>query len=134
MSSSCPRRFGRKASCVTRPLRSFSACSFLNCKTYSIILLCHCLGLRVNVLAWLFDAVFGVTRRCGVLLSKHIMHWMLLFYQQHRVAHVPIVYQHAHKMHHYLHDSTAFDAHVYGSGAAEELCVVAAVVVSLFSV
>ncbi|CAK0842889.1 unnamed protein product [Prorocentrum cordatum] len=39
---------------------------------------------------------------------------------EHRVGHMPIVYQHAHKMHHYLHDSTPFDAHIYGSGMNEE--------------
>ena len=33
---------------------------------------------------------------------------------------MPLVYEHAHKAHHYLHDSTAFDAHIYGSGAPEE--------------
>ncbi|OLP97350.1 Vacuolar protein sorting-associated protein 26 [Symbiodinium microadriaticum] len=42
------------------------------------------------------------------------------FYVEHRIGHLPVVYQHAHKMHHYLHDSTAFDAHIYGSGMNEE--------------
>lgn len=31
-----------------------------------------------------------------------------------------MVYNQAHKFHHYLHDTTAFDAHVYGAGAPEE--------------
>lgn len=30
------------------------------------------------------------------------------------------VYEEAHKFHHYLHDTTPFDAHVYGAGAPEE--------------
>ncbi len=47
-------------------------------------------------------------------------HWSELFYLQHRLAHLPRVYEHAHKAHHYLHDTTAFDAHLYGSGQAEE--------------
>ena len=31
-------------------------------------------------------------------------------------GHLPRVYEEAHKFHHYLHGSTAFDAHIYGSG------------------
>merc|ERR1711971_1499900 len=42
------------------------------------------------------------------------------FYLEHRIGHCPVVYAHAHKMHHYLHDTTAFDAHIYGSGMNEE--------------
>ena len=30
------------------------------------------------------------------------------------------MYDEAHKLHHYLHGSTAFDAHIYGSGMPEE--------------
>mmetsp|Transcript_125687 Transcript_125687/g.222726 ORF Transcript_125687/g.222726 Transcript_125687/m.222726 type:complete len:429 (-) Transcript_125687:71-1357(-) len=44
----------------------------------------------------------------------------VLFYCEHRVGHCPFIYQQAHKMHHYLHDSTAFDAHIYGNGMNEE--------------
>eukprot|EP01035_Chromulina_nebulosa_P026510 gene26510-34714_t len=40
--------------------------------------------------------------------------------QPHRLAHLPGVYLQAHKAHHFLHDATAFDAHIYGSGAPEE--------------
>jgi sterol desaturase/sphingolipid hydroxylase (fatty acid hydroxylase superfamily) len=48
------------------------------------------------------------------------MHWAVLFYHQHRLAHAPVVYAQAHKFHHKLHGSTAFDAHLYGSGLPEE--------------
>eukprot|EP00929_Paragymnodinium_shiwhaense_P124127 TRINITY_DN9907_c0_g1_i1.p1 TRINITY_DN9907_c0_g1~~TRINITY_DN9907_c0_g1_i1.p1 ORF type:complete len:570 (-),score=90.76 TRINITY_DN9907_c0_g1_i1:411-2120(-) len=44
----------------------------------------------------------------------------ITFYVEHRIGHMPIVYQHAHKMHHYLHDTTSFDGHIYGSGMNEE--------------
>jgi cytochrome b involved in lipid metabolism len=44
------------------------------------------------------------------------------FYVEHRIGHCPVVYAHAHKMHHYLHDTTAWDAHIYGSGMNEEFC------------
>ena len=47
-------------------------------------------------------------------------YWELMFYHAHRIGHVNFVYPDAHKFHHYLHDSTAFDAHIFGSGAPEE--------------
>ena len=31
------------------------------------------------------------------------------------------VYEHAHKLHHYLHGTMAFDAHIYGNGMPEEI-------------
>ena len=30
------------------------------------------------------------------------------------------VYEHAHKLHHYLHGTLSFDAHIYGNGMPEE--------------
>ena len=30
------------------------------------------------------------------------------------------VYEHAHKLHHFLHGTLAFDAHIYGNGMPEE--------------
>ena len=50
-----------------------------------------------------------------------------LFYCEHRINHCPIIYQHAHRQHHYLHDTTAFDAHIYGSGTCVCVCVCARV-------
>jgi len=47
---------------------------------------------------------------------------LVTFYIEHRISHCPVVYSHAHKMHHYLHDTTAFDAHIYGFGMNEEFC------------
>ena len=49
-------------------------------------------------------------------------HWQVLFFHQHRMAHLPRVYEQAHKLHHYLHDCSPFDAHLYGSGLPEEWC------------
>ena len=37
-----------------------------------------------------------------------------------RIAHLPKVYEHAHKLHHYLHGTISFDAHIYGNGMPEE--------------
>jgi len=36
------------------------------------------------------------------------------------MAHLPKVYEHAHKLHHYLHGTLSFDAHIYGNGMPEE--------------
>lgn len=43
----------------------------------------------------------------------------VLFYMDHRIAHLPVVYQQAHKMHHHMHDSTPWAAHLYGAGMNE---------------
>ena len=32
------------------------------------------------------------------------------------------VYEHAHKLHHYLHGTLSFDAHIFGNGMPEEFC------------
>lgn len=95
---------------------------FLNCKTYFLVLLFALSGenFKIDLLAWLIDMNFGLTPRVVKLMSSLSAHWASLFYNMHRLAHLPIVYEHAHKQHHYLHDCTAFDAHIYGSGQAEE--------------
>lgn len=41
------------------------------------------------------------------------------FYVQHRIAHLPVVYGHAHKMHHHLHDTCPWDALCFGAGMNE---------------
>ena len=94
--------------------------SFLNAKSFYLVLLPHIIGLKIDVTVWLIDALFGVTQRINELVSLSSFHWAVLFYHQHRMGHIPFVYDHAHKFHHYLHDSTSFDAHIYGSGAPEE--------------
>jgi len=104
---------------------------FLNCKTYYVVLF----GLlvfsnnseyRLRLLPWLVDWMFGLTPRISTLVSHSCMHWSEIFYIQHRMAHLPKVYEDAHKIHHHLHGSTAFDAHIYGNGMPEEfflLCI-----------
>lgn len=96
---------------------------FLNCKTYEIlILLCaRSWGCRVNLVLWLLDAYFGLSRRAAEVAERHCGTWAFLFYTQHRMGHLPKVYDSAHKFHHTFRDSTAFDAHLYGSGMPEEL-------------
>jgi hypothetical protein len=96
---------------------------FLNCKTYYVVLFGVLLrnDFRLRMLPLLIDAAIGATPRLSNFISNHVMHWSEIFYHQHRMAHLPKVYENAHKFHHYLHGSTAFDAHVYsGNGMPEE--------------
>ena len=41
------------------------------------------------------------------------------FFMDHRLGHLPVVYEHAHKQHHHLNDCTPWDAHTYGNGMNE---------------
>mmetsp|Transcript_23754 Transcript_23754/g.51896 ORF Transcript_23754/g.51896 Transcript_23754/m.51896 type:complete len:565 (+) Transcript_23754:53-1747(+) len=96
-----------------------------NTKTYFVV-----------VLGCLYELEFDIVVVVATsIMAKYFMEWgfqskllnflgwpnfCITFYVEHRIGHMPRVYQHAHKMHHYLHDSTAFDAHIYGSGLNEE--------------
>eukprot|EP00928_Gymnodinium_smaydae_P082529 TRINITY_DN65869_c0_g1_i1.p1 TRINITY_DN65869_c0_g1~~TRINITY_DN65869_c0_g1_i1.p1 ORF type:complete len:418 (+),score=27.54 TRINITY_DN65869_c0_g1_i1:29-1255(+) len=90
---------------------------FLNCKTYFLVLFLLSFGLEVPILVWLLDAALGLSSRLSGINGRF---WPVLFYHVHRMGHVTHVYPDAHKFHHHLHDSTAFDAHIFGSGAPEE--------------
>eukprot|EP00657_Telonema_sp_P-1_P009484 TRINITY_DN3712_c0_g1_i1.p1 TRINITY_DN3712_c0_g1~~TRINITY_DN3712_c0_g1_i1.p1 ORF type:complete len:231 (+),score=48.76 TRINITY_DN3712_c0_g1_i1:1-693(+) len=98
---------------------------FANSKTYYIVCFLMIQGTSVDLvrlcmsgaLSWIFIECGGLTLTQRLL---NIPAFPLLFYQQHRIGHLPGVYQCAHKLHHYLHDSTPFDAHVYGEGMAEQ--------------
>ena len=108
-----------------------AAYGFINCKTYQILLLSYLCNFGnnensfyyINIWILLIDYIFGLSKKISIMLSKASLHWAGLFYHQHRIAHLPIVYQSAHKFHHYLHDTTAFDAHIYGIGMPEEFFV-----------
>merc|ERR1712209_130107 len=95
---------------------------FLNTKTYTLVVLLHMMnaGVAIPLWLWALDAYFKVTERLAYTVSRHWAHWLELFYHQHRMAHLPKVYEHAHKLHHYLHGTLAFDAHIYGNGMPEE--------------
>lgn len=121
----------RTPACPTAPITRTRATQsivfgFLNCKTYFLLLLLPLQGLAIPLLPWIIDAYFQFSVRATKYLARKSLHWAALFYLQHSVAHLPHVYTDAHKFHHYLHDTTAFDAHIYGSGAPEEyFCLVA---------
>jgi hypothetical protein len=99
---------------------------FFNCKTYYVVLfgLLVCSNnseYRLRLFPWILDWAFGLTPRFSTLISCNGMHWSEIFYHQHRMAHLPKVYEDAHKLHHHLHGSTSFDAHIYGNGLPEEM-------------
>ena len=101
---------------------------FLNAKTYALLLLVamRAAGCRVHIIAWALDCSLDLgCRLCERSMTVLRTHWMPLFFHQHRMAHLPRVYEQAHKLHHYLHDCTPFDAHLYGSGLPEEWCLLA---------
>mmetsp|Transcript_62596 Transcript_62596/g.146901 ORF Transcript_62596/g.146901 Transcript_62596/m.146901 type:complete len:535 (-) Transcript_62596:114-1718(-) len=96
-----------------------------NTKTYFLVVLGCLLGTELNPAVLLAASVLTmVLRQKGhykqMLDASGWPCFTVCFYVEHRIGHLPVVYQHAHKMHHYLHDSTAFDAHIYGSGMNEE--------------
>lgn len=97
----------------------------MNTKTYFLVVLATQLGLRIDIGVWVLTALITVTARRKGIFSEilaffGIPPFAVMFYCEHRINHCPIVYQQAHKFHHYLHDTTSFDAHVYGSGMNEE--------------
>eukprot|EP00913_Durusdinium_trenchii_P002456 g2269.t1 len=96
-----------------------------NTKTYFFVVLGSLFGyrfdLRVVILTGLLTlAVKSYGLHKTILKGCGWPCFPVCFYVEHRIGHLPVVYQHAHKMHHYLHDTTAFDAHIYGSGMNEE--------------
>jgi hypothetical protein len=100
------------------------AFGFINTKTYYLILWLATLNSPVHVprlvLASFVSAILQRHVWPHVQRGLNIPPFPALFYNQHRLGHLPGVYQCAHKFHHVLHDTTAFDAHVYGFGLPEE--------------
>ena len=96
-----------------------------NTKTYFVVVIGYLCGLEIDVWVWLLTGILTriFANSDGPHLLKQALRmpcFQVLFYCEHRINHCPVVYGHAHKQHHYLHDSTAFDAHIYGSGMNEE--------------
>lgn len=96
-----------------------------NTKTYFVVVLGCLYGLQLDILTILATSLLSRYMEQAGHFERllRLAGWPcfpICFYVEHRIGHMPHVYQHAHKMHHYLHDSTAFDAHIYGSGMNEE--------------
>ena len=106
----------------TKDFFTHAVWGFLNTKTYHVVLLFHLLNgnFQISLVVWCIDICLGLTDMLAKAISHHWMHWAELFYSQHRIGHLPKVYEHAHKLHHYLHGTNAFDAHIYGNGMPEE--------------
>lgn len=103
---------------------------FLNCKSYYLVLLPLCFGFEIPIVPWLLDFTLGIS---GTITKYTMRYWQVLFYHAHKMGHIPLVYPDAHRFHHHLHDCTAFDAHIFGSGAPEEwLILVADVIMTMF--
>lgn len=88
------------------------AFSLLNTKAYQAVLLLLMRGSTVSLTCWLVASLLPLGPMIGALASHVGLDWGCLFYHQHRLAHLPVVYQDAHKLHHYLHDASPFDAHL----------------------
>jgi len=108
---------GKTAPMSTSRIMASVTYGFLNCKTYYLVLLPLIFGLEIPVFPWLLDASLGLSSKIHDFNKRY---WEALFYNAHRMAHIKKVYPDAHKFHHHLHDCTAFDAHIFGSGAPEE--------------
>lgn len=59
---------------------------------YSLILLLLLRGFRLNLTVWLLDALLGVSETLATYSSKYLYRWGIIFYHQHRLAHLPVVY------------------------------------------
>ena len=89
---------------------------FLNTKTYTMVLFFHLFlfivyfisyylfytskvillhmmnaGVKIPIWIWLIDANFQMTNKLSKIISDRWMHWLELFYHQHRMAHLPKV-------------------------------------------
>lgn len=101
------------------------AFSLVHGRTYLVLLFGLLQGSTVNIAVLVLDGLLGVTPRIGAWLQSALgMSLEPLFYLQHRVSHLPRVYEHGHKFHH-IHSSfvTPFDTSNFmgGVGLPEEL-------------
>ena len=95
---------------------------FVNSKTYHLILLLLMYNneIKISVFPLLVDAALGITPRLVKVFTKFGFYFEELVYHFHRMAHLPFVYEGAHKMHHNFSIASAFDAHIFGNGMPEE--------------
>lgn len=98
---------------------------FLNAKSYTLVVLLHAMSaeadVSISIIVWIVDAYYGITSTLARVFTDHFYHWLELHYTFHTMGHLPIAYNQAHKFHHVLHGSSAFDAHsLFGNGMPEE--------------
>jgi len=100
----------------------------LNTKTYFLVVFGALQGLKVDVATVVLSGILMKLLYTGQMFGIHMLacyaigypSFGILDYVEHRTAHCPVIYTHAHKQHHYMHDTTPFDAHMYGTGMNEE--------------
>uniref|UniRef100_A0A7S2DTR8 Fatty acid hydroxylase domain-containing protein n=1 Tax=Alexandrium andersonii TaxID=327968 RepID=A0A7S2DTR8_9DINO len=113
--SSKPKRFPLKKS-----LQHIAYGTF-NTKTYLLLVFLFCRGSRFNLCWLLVDAALGLGALVNNLVQRSCLSWECIFYNAHRLGHLRVIYEHAHKAHHRLTDTLAFDAHAFsGNGFPEE--------------
>jgi hypothetical protein len=102
---------------------------FLNSKTYWLVLLIALRGFHIDILALVIAAFipFRMKAKPAAVLNPVLPGGFLhrtftgaMFYHYHRMVHLPGPYNEGHRHHHYLLDSTPFDAHMHGTGMPEE--------------
>ena len=84
---------GKTATRDTATLLQHALYGFFNTKTYTLVILLLCRGNTIAVLPWVFDALFGLASQLADSISAVTMHWALLFYHEHRIVHLPRVYE-----------------------------------------
>jgi len=116
-----PSNGGRPKRFPARKTLQHMAYGTFNSKTYLLLVFLFCRGVRLNFVWLLLEAALGLSALVNNLVQRSCLSWECVFYNTHRLAHVRVVYEQAHKAHHRLTDATAFDGHVFsGSGFPEE--------------
>jgi len=92
-----------------------------NGKGFLVLLLLMSKGRSVSLSWILVDALLGISPLVNNFMQNSIFAWESLFYHIHRMEHLPVVYEHAHRCHHHLTDGSAWDAHLFsGAGFPED--------------
>ncbi|CAJ1351675.1 unnamed protein product [Effrenium voratum] len=92
-----------------------------NGRGYVLLLLLISRGCKIS-LTWIAaDALLGVSPWVNNIIQDSVLSWETMAYHVHRMAHLPVVYEHAHRIHHFLPDGTAWDSHIFsGAGFPED--------------
>ena len=92
-------------------------CGFLNCTTYYLVLLPLCFGIKIPMIPWMMDYALGLS---NITTKRTMAYWTGLYSimlielgTSHRLSRCTSIPSS-------LHDTTSWDAHIFGSGAPEE--------------
>jgi len=92
-----------------------------NGRGYVLLLLLISRGSKIS-LTWIAaDALLGISPWVSNFVQDSFLCWETVIYHVHRMGHLPVVYEHAHRIHHYLPDGSAWDSHIFsGAGFPED--------------